>query len=169
MSWRGFVTGSVLVADLIVTVHPGADLDKVLDFDITKLRAELVAAIDGRIAKAERANHCIGMNDDVLSENRILVEDGIRENRTARAELAAVEDSHAADDQAQGRSGDGGCARAVRRDVGCAGHPRPDGLPEQAHAAAGAVASGGIVLRSSGSQVVPCWTSLAWNIGCSIA
>ena len=31
MSWRGFVTGSVLVADLIVTVHPGADLDNVAD------------------------------------------------------------------------------------------------------------------------------------------
>jgi hypothetical protein len=31
MSWRGLVVGSVLVADLIITVHPGADLDSVAD------------------------------------------------------------------------------------------------------------------------------------------
>ena len=31
MSWRGLLAGSVLVADLIITVHPGADLDKVAD------------------------------------------------------------------------------------------------------------------------------------------
>ena len=31
MSWRGLLAGNVLVADLIITVHPGADLDKVAD------------------------------------------------------------------------------------------------------------------------------------------
>ena len=31
MSWRGLVAGSVLVADLIITVHSGADLDHVAD------------------------------------------------------------------------------------------------------------------------------------------
>jgi hypothetical protein len=31
VSWRGLLAGSVLVADLIITVHPGADLDKVAD------------------------------------------------------------------------------------------------------------------------------------------
>jgi hypothetical protein len=31
MPWRGLVAGSVLMADLIVTVHPGADLDSVAD------------------------------------------------------------------------------------------------------------------------------------------
>jgi hypothetical protein len=31
MSWRGFFAGSVLVADVVITVHPGADLDKIAD------------------------------------------------------------------------------------------------------------------------------------------
>ncbi len=31
MSWRGLGVGSVLVADLVITVHPGADLDSVAD------------------------------------------------------------------------------------------------------------------------------------------
>jgi hypothetical protein len=31
MAWRGLVMGSILVADLIITVQPGADLDSVAD------------------------------------------------------------------------------------------------------------------------------------------
>ena len=31
MAWRGVFAGSVLVADLIITVRPGADLDSVAD------------------------------------------------------------------------------------------------------------------------------------------
>jgi hypothetical protein len=31
MWWRRLVVGSALVADLIITVHPGADLDSVAD------------------------------------------------------------------------------------------------------------------------------------------
>ncbi len=31
MSWRGLLVGSVLVADVVITVQPGADLDSVAD------------------------------------------------------------------------------------------------------------------------------------------
>ena len=73
-----------------------ADFDVIADFDIAELRAELVPAIDRRIAKAIRAQHRVGMKIVCSAEDRVLVKHGVGKQRALRADLAAVENPHAA-------------------------------------------------------------------------
>src|SRR5262245_59037998 len=67
----------------------------IANFHVTKLRAELVPAIDRRVPEAESPQDGIGVNDRMFTQDRVFIEHGVGKDGAVRADATAVENPHA--------------------------------------------------------------------------